>query len=368
MLSLTTASIAVWIWVMTLQATLLNRQVVLDWLQNSGAYENVVDAVVNLDLNQDAGGTLSQDALKEAVGNTLTPSFVKQVSEASLNGTFDWLEGKTEKIEFSVPLADKRDDLQQQLAAVLAPELKDLPTCAAGFSGLSIDSTNCLPPGTSPEQAAATAAEQAVGSSDFLTEPITEDALGSEYMQYVDWLPSLVQNLGWLSVGLPIIAALSGTGYVFLSQHKLRGARTLFGTLLFSAGLSALAGIGLWFIGTNVQLEQAAGDDAFASALLGDVVQPVVSQILPSIGLWLAVFAGSAALLSAAAWITLLVVGRKRTQSELMTNDTTPKSDEPKPEPQAVQPNQKDGSSNEATAEAEKPTDPKPPTKTIGRL
>lgn len=304
---------------MTLQATLLNRNTVLQWLENSNVYSRTIDSVVSLNLDQSADSVLSQDVLKNAVSDTLDPVFVEDVSETAINAAFDWLEGKSETIEFSIPLIEKRDELQQNLINALVPEFKDLPTCNMATSGLNMQHPGCVPPNVSAEDAAAVAAKQAVDSTDFLTQPITDDVLGEDYLNVINWLPTLVQNMGVISVLLIVLGLAAGTGFILLSENRLVGGRKLTGTVLFGSSLSAMAGGTLWFIGTNLNLGSTPGEDAIVTALIQNVLQPIISQVLPSIGTWLAVFAGGVALVSAIAWITLIVVSRRLTPGNLDT-------------------------------------------------
>jgi len=328
LLTVTTVSIALWITVMTLQSTLLNRSAVLGWLDNSGAYNHVLSSVINLqNVGQDSG-TFDQETLQKAIGKTLPPSYIKQVSETGINAVFDWLEGKSDTIAFSIPVADKRTELQQQLQNVIAPQLKNLPVCKSNLSGLASKEIDCLPAGSSPEQAATTAAKQAVGGSEFLTKPINQEVINSTGLQTISWLPMLDQSLGLLSWLLPLVALLCGVGYIFIGSSHLRNLRSLAGHLLFSSGITTAAGLALWYFGSNIQLDQASSE-ASQSALLSDVIQPIIHQVVPAIGISLMLFAGSMAFVAGATWVTLLILGKRMGQNTSLSQPVAlPKTDE----------------------------------------
>ncbi len=367
LLTIITASISLWVATMTLQNTLLNREVVKGWLANSGAYDHVLDSVLNLqNIGQDSQG-LDQAALKKALADTLTPSFIKTVTEKGLDGTYDWLEGKADKISFSIPVGDKRDQLQKELQAAIEPQLKNLPACTGGFTGLSSQEIKCLPPGSDVHEAAASAAKQAVEGSDFLTKPITEESLDQSGLQNIAWLPILVQDLGPMSIGLPIIAAICGLVYVFIGDKKLRSLRTLSGHVLFGSALGTVAGGLIWYFGGKVQLESSEASGPVD--ILQYVVQPIIYQAAPSIGFWLTVFAGSIALVSGITWLILLILGKRAEHSKLLEPVDEEQGQNvvesaPKPEDTSTSPTP---SKPEHTVA---PVEPKPPVRptTIGRM
>lgn len=369
LLTLTTVAVTAWITTMVLQSTLLNRQVVLGWLDKSGAYDHIIDSIISLqNVGQDTG-SLDQESLKQAVTATLTPSFVKQVSETTINSVYDWLEGKSENITFTIPVSDKRAELQQQLQAIIAPQLKNLPTCKSGFSGLSSTQADCLPQGGNAEQVAMNAAKQTIEGSDFLTQPITQDLIDPSGLQNMKWLPMVVQSLGMLSMALPVVALLSGTGYVFLSTRRMAGIRTIAGHLVFGTGIAAVVGLLLWYFGSTVQIDQASADPD-QIALIRDVIQPIIYQVAPAIGFSLALFAGSVAVLCAVVWITMFILGRKKGQTSAETS-LEPERHHELPRPQMpVRAHTAELHTEPTTAEptTSRSDTPKPPAATVGRM
>lgn len=369
LLAITTVSVGLWITVMTLQSTLLNREVVLGWLDKSGAYNHVLDSIINLQNVGQGAQSLDQQALQKAVGETLTPSYIKQVSETAINSVFDWLEGKTDEISFNITVADKRAELQQQLQEVLVPQLKGLPVCKSGFSGLSSSDNECLPQGANAEQVANNAAKQAIEGSDFLTEPITEESISQTGLQNMTWLPATVQSMGMLSLLLPAVALLSGLGYILLNQSRLAGCRALAGHLFFGTAITALMGMALWYFGGNVQIDQSSvGEDQVP--LVRDVIQPIIYQVAPSIGSWLALLAGSIAAVCSVTWLALFFVGRKHgSQVAQGEPKSLPKPEPPKePEHKQPEPAPTPAAPTQPVPVQAAPPAPKPPVRTIGRM
>lgn len=365
LLVIASITIAMWIGVVTLNMTLLNRQAVLSWLEASGAYSHLADSVVSLQAPEGEESTVNTDALKQAISNTLTPSFVRQSSEKVVNAVFDWVEGQTPSIKFSISLADKREVLQQQLATALEPELAKLPACSNNSNGLlNRQDPQCLPKGSNPKTAASSAAQQTVDSSDFLTQPITAASLGGLDTSSMAWLPAIVQNFGWLAFVLPAVAALCITGYVLLSSVRLRGLRTAAGHIFFGTTFATLAGAAMWFFGGTIHFADALGDSTNI-ALLTDVIEPIMHQAIPAIGMWLTFVAGGTWLVAGATWITLLILHKGKEQ-DLPEPEPAPRH-EPKTHVEEEAPKEP---VEPAPYKDEQPKPPaqKPPTPSVGHM
>lgn len=352
LLLLASLSITLWISVTTLQMTLLNREAVFSWLNNSGAYASVGDSIISLQ-QPESGQAASLDvvALQTAISKTLSAEFTQHVTETVLGAAYDWLQGKTNQIDFSVPLSDKREELKQHLATELEPKLRGLPACSSNLSMVSFQDLQCLSPGSTPKSSAEAFAKQAVDGSDFLSKPLTPDMLGIN-TESLTWLPPLIQLLPIAIIGLPVLALTCIAGYILLSASRLSGARTIFGRLFFGAILSTLGGAVMWYFGSRIQLADALGSSGQV-ALVQGVVQPIIHQVLPAFGSWVTILAGSVALITGGAWGAIIVVQRRKKKAMLLTPPpnapTTPekptappptqtlKSALPKPTPKKIQ-------------------------------
>lgn len=303
-----TLSVTTWVWLATAQATVLNRSTVLGWIENSGAYQNFADILRNQTTGDNQEQSfLTQDALQQALSNTLTPGFIRQNTQKVINATYDWLEGKTESIDFSLSLSEKREEFQNQLAIVLEAQAQNLPAC-----GSHISDNLCLPKGQTAATFAQDFAKRAVENSDFLTQPITPNSIGqTQKLPSLSPVLILTKNLQWLVLGLPVLIVLCAAAYILLTPRKLIGARLLARRIFFTVIASALIGGALWFLGSTLTLGPIMADDVITTKLL----DPLLQQIVPSIGMWLCIFAGSVAVVSLGVWIATHIFIKKQETS-----------------------------------------------------
>ncbi|HSE29089.1 MAG TPA: hypothetical protein VLA77_00695 [Candidatus Saccharimonadales bacterium] len=286
---ITSASLATLISVATMQATILNRSTVLRWMENSGIYQNIVNIAVQLqpDSAPESQQFLGETTIRDAINQTLDPAFLRTSTEKIINSTYDWLEGKSETITFSIPLSEKRDLLKQNLAKQIEPKISSLPTCSSNFSGVTSQQVQCIPKNSNAQTYAADLASRAVDSSDFLVQPLTQQNIQLPTLPAVNVLRFLASNLQIIISGLAVLAVLSATGYVLLSKDKLRGIqavgrRAFFGTLILVIG----GGV-LWYFSNKLTLS-AFGDQA----IITSIVDPLARQIAADVGMWLFIFSG----------------------------------------------------------------------------
>jgi hypothetical protein len=322
---LTSVSLASLISIATMQATILNRNVVMQWASDSGVYNNFVQAVVQLQPAQSSESQfLGEDTLTNAIDKTLDPAFLHASTETIINSTYDWLEGKKQNIEFSIPLSEKRDQLKANLAEQIEPMLSGLPVCTSIYSGLSSQEVKCLPPNSNAKSYANDLAARSVNSSDFLLQPLTQETLKQPTLPIVNVLRFIAMNSQLIIMVLAAIALLSATGYVLLSKDKLRGVqavgrRAFFGTLILVVG----GGL-LWYFSDKITLS-AFGDQAIISS----VIDPLARQIAADIGMWLFIFSGIIFTIGLLLWIGAILL-IKRSKKKLLLAPSHPTHRGPK--------------------------------------
>src|SRR5476649_1346393 len=104
---------------------------------------------------------LTNPIVKSAADATFTPQFVQKNTEQVLDGTYDWLDGKTPVPDFQIDLTSTKIAFANNVAAAVQKQLAGLPVCtaaqtqalAANFDALS---ATCLPKGITAESAAST--------------------------------------------------------------------------------------------------------------------------------------------------------------------------------------------------------------------
>jgi len=313
LLLLITVAISAWVVLATMQSTVLNRQEVYKWLVSSGVYSHLVTSVVQLEPTGGESTLLDKATFQQALQQTLPSTFMQQSAETALNASYDWLEGKTSDISFSIPLAEKRQAFINNLSALLQPKLAGLPTCKSTLT-ISAGDITCIPAGKNALQVAEQMATQSVGgSSDFLTLPVTpQDVARSLNMPAqsspLAWLPSVATLVPTLAIALPIFTLLCAAGFVLLSAEKLKNIGTVASYVLFNVIFFTVAGGLLWYFGGNL----AFGDQ---TPVVSDIIVPLTRQAAAAIGMWTTIYSGIVCVICAAAWIAIAVLLQRKKQN-----------------------------------------------------
>lgn len=312
---LTSVSLASLISIATMQATILNRNVVMGWISDSGVYNNFVEAMVQLQPAQTSESQfLGEDTLSKAINKTLDPAFLQSSTEEIINGTYDWLEGKNEEIVFSIPLNEKRDQLKLSLAEQIEPKLTGLPQCSSLYSGFASEQVQCIPQNSSAKAYAADLATRAVNSSDFLSQPLTQESVKQPTLPAVSVLRFFATNIQLILAALATLAVLSATAYILLSNNKLRGVQTVgrrafFGTLILVAG----GGL-LWYFSNQITLS-AFGEQTIIST----IIDPLARQIAADVGMWLFIFSGIVFVIGLVIWVGAILLIKRLKKQTLLT-------------------------------------------------
>lgn len=284
----------------TLQATVLNRTVVKSWLATSGVYNQALGNLVRVSTNN-SSDLVTNVVTQNALNQTFPASYIQQHTNKVIDATYDWLEGKTDKISFTVPVQEKAAEFNHNLAMQLEPILAKLPPCGT-FTAQNTNSVTCLPKGVSAADYAAQLTQPA-NSGDFLNAPLTQDNVGKSTPQYAAF-PTAAQWGHTLFWALPIVWAVCGALYVLMSQDKLRGLGRVGRQTAINAGITLAGGLLLWYASTSIDLTAALGQsDAEQTAIVKSVVNPLARTILPDVSKALSMFSAAAFALGGALWL-----------------------------------------------------------------
>lgn len=295
-------SIAVWVLAATFQMTLLNRDTVKQWGEQSGAYGKLVET---LEINQvDATGLVSGDMLRRAIGETFTSGYIQEQTEVIVDAAYDWVDGEASEISYTIPIHERRDEFIGNLAGVIEEKVQDLPQCGGSLSL----NEECIPRAYTAETYAMSVAERTAEDSDLFEEPITSaDAEPVDAVKTLPTLASLTSMAVWV---LPIVVVLTGIGYVLLSKNWRLGLTNLGKRFVFSSATLVIIGALAWLFGSSVDLGTRlfGGSDA---TLIAMVVEPILQQAVVSVGMWLTIVAGGVVLVGIILWIIGAVLQRR---------------------------------------------------------
>jgi hypothetical protein len=314
---LITLAVGVWIFACTLNVTILNRDTITGWLTQSGVFEKGLESIVRVSPSQgnDVTSVINNGTFGKALVKTFPPSYVKAQSRIVIDATYDWLEGKTVAIHFSIPVQNKAEEFRKNLARAVEPSLASLPKCGNNNPNTSTKVT-CLPPNTSPSDYADRIVKLPE-DTDFLKKPITEKTFGiTTGSGLIQILPVLVLTISVLTWALPLTTLLLGFGYVMLYEDRIRGLRRLGRKVALSAVVGLVGGLLLWLMSHYVSVDWLLdASDANQAAQFKAYVLPLVQRIMTGVGLSMIIFAGAAVVIGFALWLAMLILMRRRRQS-----------------------------------------------------
>ncbi len=343
----------------TLETTALDRTEVKGWVDKSGVYNNLLTTVLTTntaaqqELNATGSSIVTSDDIKKALSLTFDSAYIKQSAEKTIDSAYNWLDGKSSSITFEINTTEKKDEFRTNLASVIEPQLAQLPQCMS-VAQFRSNNPPCLPPGTTPQQAADELATDAANQASIFRQPVTNQTIAqtsggsvqtdsplvsehSSSNKLRDFMNSLQMWLIWL----PIIAIVSGGLMVLLSQHKLKAAKHLAGRMTVSLALTCAFGLVIANVGESYNFTKLTGAN---NATMSQILEPIIHQAAPAIGFRLAFVSGMIALGSFVAWMILLIVKRKRERADLLTapadapNPLTSPAESPQIPPKADKP------------------------------
>jgi len=317
------------IWLVALQATVLQRDLVKGWLRESDVYSKVIATTINQAPDIPANTLITPDATQKALQNTFTPDYVQNQAEKIIDNAYDWMDGKLPQLQFSVPIDEKRTAFIEQLAATLEPQVAALPVCT---NRADAQAGTCRPPTQTPAQYAQTVATQAVAQSDVLARPITDQSLttapqnqsGPSELELLQKLPAITQTINWLVIALPIIAVLSAGLIALFAEDRLLALKRLGRRICMGSIFTLIAALVLLYFSGGNTLPNIVST---ASNPLAELLAPFFQKAIGALAQWLIGLSAIAIAISGGAWLACGLLVRKRQHSTLPP--TTPPAPQP---------------------------------------
>lgn len=201
-----------------------------------GSPEPLKQAVADSAIYTAAAGILSDQpsikevptvrpAIQDAVNDTLPPAKIQAMSDQFIDGTYNWLEGETDKPDFRIDLTPIVSRFTTVIGDTAVQQAQALPVCSPEqvqqfpvekIKGTDLLSFGCLPPGLTPETVRQQTMEQLAASNRLIKDPIlTADTVptnpqGQTFFQTASSAPTLyrfISILPWLLVSLALLCA-----------------------------------------------------------------------------------------------------------------------------------------------------------------
>jgi hypothetical protein len=280
--------------VYTLRAVLGTPKPLEQALNHSGVYNTELHYAITKKqgANSIDGIPLATPGVQAAFEKAFPPSLLHQDMNQVLNGSYDWVQGKTPTPDFRVNLGPARAQLATYIAQYGQMRAAQLPVCTLSDLQANITASpytaTCLPPGVTAAAVAAQVKQQVLDSTILPTSvlnartlTVSNQTIPQQY-KVVPKIYKQIQESIYISLGVVFILAL---GIVFLHPNRMIGLRRV-GATIFWAGLGSVvdaevigygAGRVATRIGTAEQLNQPLASE------LSSVIKSLVHDLHTSL-------------------------------------------------------------------------------------
>lgn len=199
---------------------------------------------------------IEDPAIVAAANKAFPPQLLQTSTENVLNGTYDWLSGKTEVPNFTIDLSQAKQTFAQEVGAAAKNRLKSLPICTAkqlkalgNNADIDAFTVTCRPTGINLDKEQQKLTQKLATSKDFLGTPkITPQNLDkNDNGQTIFDKAAMAPEIYKLASASPWIIAfltlLIGTVIVFLYRPRRRGIKTVAIILTVVGALTVLGNI-----------------------------------------------------------------------------------------------------------------------------
>lgn len=324
----------------SLNNSLGQRAVIKGWLDDSEFYARVVDKAVD-ELQKEiekkdwstsdapeAIKSIDAEIIERVAGKVLNPSLLQNEVEKILDAVYDWLEGSSPTLDFTIDLTEQKTALAESITYELRTHLSGLPGCTLAELRNFSDpfSATCNPPNL--DEKLDELRNGLMSSDDFLPDPtihssaikVGETGDQKTIEESLQDLPKWYQKakkLAWIATGLSIVFA---AGIFFLSKSRRNGIKHLSIYLAISATLLLASGILIAkstdivnkYVKFDSSAEEAAGE------IYTEFAKPLAVQVTGTLSSWQLRFALIYALI-ASGGIAYLIATRQRQDPDTAT-------------------------------------------------
>lgn len=218
-------------------------------IDDSKIYDSLVQSIIddNVDNFSQSSTSIPLDdpEIQKIILQSFDSNTLKDNTEATIDSVQNWLNGKSDKLEFSFDLSEGKAKLADNLSDYAVNRLDRLPACSTFSSETNVFRIGCLPPDVDLRSLRETLKNDFNNTPNFLSDPvITEDNLpksadGQRIDQKFSFARSIYQILdnGILIFGLGLV--LASLFFIIVRLPLRRGFKAL-GRDLSTNGLMLL--------------------------------------------------------------------------------------------------------------------------------
>lgn len=267
------------------------------WLRQSRIFDSIVPTIVaqSKQTGPNEDPNLARPEVQAALEKAVTPEFLETSSNKIIDGTYNWLQGKTDKPNYDIDLSPVKAAFASSIGDQARNRLASLPACSLSQPPTSDDpfTTNCRPPAAATESQIQKMVDELTVSNDFLGQNhITADTKSlnnsvdqtTSAMPQIAWyqqLSKLPALYSWAQKGpwlLGLLAVLLAMIIVFASRTKRQGGHNVAWTV-FSAGILLTLGAGLvMYLANKISFANMAETAALHQPLI-DLIKLITRNV-----------------------------------------------------------------------------------------
>lgn len=289
-------------------------------LQTSGIYNVFVSRTLaekqaQGEIDVPATGA-ARDAINRAVQDALSPSFVQQTAERSVDQAYAWLHGKTPQLGLAINANDAKQRFADSIAAYVQQKATSLPVCTQAVPvPTTLDellALNCRPAVIPPALLAAAARQEALKTQFFdqlvLTTNNLQDEQGRPLSEKLEAVPRAHRYFMLSLYIMPAVLLLCALAIIFCSATR-RGGMKRVGHMLLWAGVFNIGwALAITWILTNLsgRLTSTGEAAAFESNVLR-----IVDSLAAGLRTWWVAVGIAYVLIGIALFVTVRLLNKR---------------------------------------------------------
>lgn len=300
-----------------------NRENPKQWVADSGIYENAAEVLVDAFPTPESTDTIENPLdldIPSLTDDLVTPEFAQETIEAAIDGVYDFLEGKTESLTFSLGLdsfQEKYGDFIGEMASSQFGEeigdLNSLPACTEEQAA-QLDAGNfeaiaepCLPPNIDLDSIFKGTLENFQSEESFLPGEQVGDQfqfspeinIEKDILEQAQWIWSIVQTLP-LILGISLLVLIP---LIIVITPTIKKGLNIVGSTGILVGLTTL-GVSLLYRFTGdgltnfIQLSlESAGDIPLPTEYIMNIFRSITQALIQQTTIYASIILGGAVLL-----------------------------------------------------------------------
>ena len=266
-------------------------------LKQSGIYTVFAQNTIEEQATSNTALPLQDAGVQAAIQKAFPPSLIEQSTTKIIDGTYDWVQGRTESPNFSIDLSEPKANLATYVADYVRERSAALPICSyqeslalaqAGTTNVDPYTLTCRPSQVSSDQLAEQAKQQVLGSDLLSTPVVTADSIkndrGQTLGQQLEIVPQAYTWMIYSLFGTGIIAVLAIGIIVLLQRAQWRGAVKRLSIILISIG-AVSAGVA-WIISLGFNKISSILADGTTSQMLQTKLVAVFTALAHDLQKW----------------------------------------------------------------------------------